>query len=62
MTLSVKDMDDEIKFAHTAWLIEKSIKGWSYGPVLDEEKKQHPDFMPYEELVEREVKRAMADG
>ena len=36
--------------SHESWLAEKRATGWSYGPVKDPEKKQHPCFVPYAEL------------
>lgn len=36
--------------SHESWLAEKRAAGWSYGPVKDPEKKEHPCFVPYEAL------------
>ena len=36
--------------SHNAWLEEKRAAGWTYGPVKDPELKQHPCFVPYEQL------------
>lgn len=36
--------------SHNEWLKEKEETGWKYGPVKDPEKKEHPCFIPYEEL------------
>lgn len=36
--------------SHNAWLEEKRANGWKYGPVKDPEKKEHPCFVPYEQL------------
>lgn len=36
--------------SHESWLAEKLAQGWSYGPVKDAEKKQHPCCVPYGEL------------
>lgn len=36
--------------SHESWLAEKAAAGWSYGPVKDAEKKEHPCFVPYDEL------------
>lgn len=36
--------------SHNSWLAEKEATGWKYGPVKDEEKKEHPCFVPYSEL------------
>ena len=36
--------------SHESWLKEKEENGWKYGPVKDVEKKEHPCFVPYDEL------------
>ena len=36
--------------SHDSWLAEKEATGWKYGPVKDAEKKEHPCFVPYEQL------------
>jgi hypothetical protein len=36
--------------SHESWLREKTEAGWTYGPVKNIEKKQHPCFMPYDAL------------
>lgn len=36
--------------SHESWLAEKRATGWRYGPVKDQEKKEHPCFLPYSEL------------
>jgi len=42
---------------HDSWLEVKKADGWKYGPVKDEVKKEHPCFVPYDELpVEQKVK------
>lgn len=38
------------KESHEAWKKEKLEDGWSYGPVKDEEKKQHPCLVDYTDL------------
>lgn len=46
--------------SHDEWLKEKRETGWKYGPVKDVEKKEHPCFVPYEELpVEQKAKDAL---
>lgn len=43
--------------SHNEWLAEKRATGWKFGPVKDAEKKEHPCFVPYEQLpVEQKVK------
>jgi hypothetical protein len=42
---------------HENWYKEKEAAGWSYGETKDEEKKEHPCFVPYGELpVEQKAK------
>lgn len=36
--------------SHESWLEEKRRDGWTYGAVKDAERKQHPCFVPYDEL------------
>ena len=36
--------------SHDSWLEEKKSTGWKYGPVKDADKKEHPCFVPYDEL------------
>jgi RyR domain len=42
---------------HQAWVDAKAADGWSYGPVKDPAKKQHPCMIPYCHLpVEQRTK------
>ena len=36
--------------SHESWLKQKEEEGWKYGIVKDPEKKEHPCFVPYDEL------------
>lgn len=43
--------------SHESWLAQKRAEGWTYGPVKDPAKKEHPCFVAYEELpVEQRAK------
>lgn len=48
--------------AHDVWAVARIREGWSYGPVRDDKKKQHPDLIPYSALPdsEKEYDRLMA--
>ena len=42
---------------HENWCRDKIEAGWSYGPVKDAEKKEHPCLVPYNKLpMEQRVK------
>lgn len=52
-----KNPDAEPNHSHIEWLKEKEANGWKFGKVKDEIKKEHPCFVPYEELpVEQKAK------
>lgn len=36
--------------SHDSWLKQKEEEGWKYGPVKDADKKEHPCYVPYNEL------------
>ncbi len=36
--------------SHESWLREKEAAGWKCGPVKDPEKREHPCFVPYDQL------------
>ena len=36
--------------SHESWLEQKRVDGWKFGPVKDPEAKEHPCFVPYDEL------------
>lgn len=36
--------------SHESWYQQKETEGWTYGEFKDLEKKEHPCFLPYEEL------------
>ena len=48
--------------AHEVWSAARIAEGWTYGPVRDDKKKQHPDLVPYSALpdIEKEYDRIMA--
>ena len=39
---------------HEVWAAGRIAAGWKYGPVRDEDKKEHPCLIPYEDLTEEE--------
>lgn len=36
--------------SHNEWLKEKETNGWKYGAVKNPDTKEHPCFVPYEQL------------
>lgn len=39
---------------HEVWSRSRIDQGWTWGPVRNDELKQHPDLVPYEQLTEEE--------
>lgn len=46
----LKNTDATPEEGHLAWLAHMTEKGWTFGPVKDDEKKEHPAMVPYAEL------------
>lgn len=43
--------------SHEAWMKQKEEEGWKHGAVKDVEKKEHPCYLPYDQLpVEQKSK------
>jgi hypothetical protein len=38
--------------SHKSWMAQKTEEGWKYGAVKNPETKEHPCFVPYNELPE----------
>ena len=38
--------------SHEGWLAQKTADGWKFGPTKNPETKEHPCFVPYDELPE----------
>ncbi len=36
--------------SHESWMIQKTQEGWKYGKVKDADKKEHPCYLPYDQL------------
>ncbi len=36
--------------SHESWLKQKTEEGWKYGPVKNPDTKEHPCFVPYDQL------------
>ncbi len=46
---------------HENWMKFRLADGWKLGPVKDEDKKEHPDLIPYDELPEVEKMKDTMD-
>lgn len=51
-TVGVKTGLDKLRAQHDSWMVEMSMRGWCWGPEIDEEKKQHPQFMPFDDFMD----------
>jgi hypothetical protein len=45
-----KDWDTTPEQSHEGWLEQKRLDGWKFGPVKNADTKEHPCFVPYDEL------------
>jgi len=50
VTFHLENPDAKPSDSHDSWLKQKRDEGWKYGPVKDPSKKEHPCFVPYDEL------------
>lgn len=49
------DLSEEIaRNVHDVWSKNRIAEGWTWGPVRNDEKRQTPCLVPYEELPEEE--------
>ncbi len=53
-----KELNDLIEHLaennHDTWAKQRIQEGWSFGPKRNDDKKHHPDLVPYNELSESE--------
>ena len=42
------------KNAHEVWAQERISQGWQFGPERNDQRKEHPSLVPYEQLPESE--------
>ena len=66
----IDNPDASAAASHESWLQEKRSAGWAYGPVKIESKREHPCFVPFDDLpreqqakdyIFRAIVRALAD-
>lgn len=47
-------MEAMARNVHEVWAANRLKEGWKYGPVRDDDKKQTPCLVPYDDLTETE--------
>lgn len=50
VSLFINNEDATPSASHESWLKQKTEEGWKYGEVKNPETKEHPCFVPYEQL------------
>jgi len=50
VTFHLNNPDATPSASHQSWLKQKTEEGWKYGKVKNPETKEHPCFVPYEQL------------
>lgn len=53
----LENPDAKPSHSHEEWLKEKEATGWKYGPVKNPDTKEHPCFVPYDQLPEEQKKK-----
>ena len=43
------------KHAHAVWAQQRIVDGWSFGPTRNDDAKEHPCLIPYDELSDTEM-------
>lgn len=57
VSFTIDHPDAKPSDSHDSWLAEKRRDGWKYGAVKNPDAKEHPCFVPYDELpVEQRIK------
>lgn len=53
-------VEELAKNVHEVWAQNRIADGWTYGPVRDDSKREHPCLVPYEDLpeIEKDYDRA----
>lgn len=54
VTKHLENPDMTPEDSHVSWMEQKTAEGWKYGPVKDLEKKEHPCYLPYNELPQEQ--------
>lgn len=50
VTFHLSNPDASPSASHESWLKQKQEEGWKYGPFKNVEAKEHPCFVPYDQL------------
>jgi aspartate-semialdehyde dehydrogenase len=50
-------MESLAEAEHQRWCDERTAQGWTYGPVRDNEKRLHPNLVPWSELTDADKEK-----
>lgn len=51
LSKAMKKLIEELaRNTHEVWATQRISEGWTYGPKRSDERKEHPDLVPYDEL------------
>jgi hypothetical protein len=55
LTNDIRELTEMLaKNTHDVWARQRLSDGWRYGPHRDDQRKEHPGLVPYEELTHAE--------
>lgn len=51
----IQELQEELaKNTHEIWATQRIEQGWKYGPERNDQKLEHPNLIPFEELTEQD--------
>ncbi len=55
LTEDIRELTEQLaRNTHDVWARQRLSEGWRYGSTRDDERKEHPSLVPYEQLSESE--------
>lgn len=55
LSTELQELTEQIAFhVHEIWASTRIAEGWNYGKIRNDEMKEHPCLVPYDELPENE--------
>ena len=51
----IKELQEKLaENTHEVWALQRMQQGWTFGPERNDQKKEHPNLVPYDQLTEED--------